>query len=487
MRRNKKVGIYFAVFSTLFILFQNFSPSSSASQKTLVFILAGQTNMNGLFASTASNQKIPPNVYFYNREVKQANFAPQGHAGPEIGMATYLSQQYPSHKIILIKFAENGTALRQWVKNAVGSDGLIHSDSGQLFPKLTESVKLVIAQQELPAETEINGFFWMQGESDATEFSRIDLENELEKQYAANLQKFFGQIQSSFTLATDFQFTQGRIFSSKTSDQIIHGTETSDLRWTSNFISVRKAQSSAKAPFILKTISTDEFSRSDIWNFDSNSQVAFGKCLASSLRSAAVRLNCNQLGQVTTDYPSDIYLDPQTDKIKDQISNLFQKYQSRSPDYISHFEWLIEILNSPESLQDLEKELIVAGDNSLEFSCQQSGGVPINGKCSFGLSCITENEADLIIKEKSNTYVTCIDQSAEVHIDCKNNYGAERAFVANCPILNTAESIRPPADFASKINNLFQVYRKRNPDAEGYQQWITKSADDLENTFKNML
>ncbi len=84
--------------------------------ETLVFVLAGQSNMvgQGDVAKLSEDLKqLPPNILLYlNGE--RADFADRNHFGPEIGFAHEMSRAHPREAIILIKFAVGGSSLLAW-------------------------------------------------------------------------------------------------------------------------------------------------------------------------------------------------------------------------------------------------------------------------------------------------------------------------------------------------------------------------------------
>lgn len=474
---------FFLLFSFLLavLLFQNFS--SSVQQQPLVFVLAGQSNMNGQYSPTQPNQAIPSNVVYYNQGIKQSIFASNGKAGPEIGIAQVLSQKFPSNKIVLVKYAHDGTAIRRWVKNAMTNEGLIAADSGDLFPGLVRQVNSVLSQ--LPPETQVNGFFWMQGESDADEFIRFDAKNELQSQYVRNMKSFLIQIRSEMRLASDFQFIQGRIFPYSLGEQVLRGTADGYLRLTSNFISIRTAQSNLG----VKTVSTDSLQRADFWHFSGDSQLAFGRCLASAFFASPLKLGCDKNGRISSaSYSLDSYSDRAMD-LYAQISSVYKKYQNRSPDFAGGLYWASRVFRGDTTNNELANALASAGTKNYQFSCAESGGIAINGDCHFEYSCLTKDQATSAIGKMKRSYATCQGALAKEHSDCKNGYGASQAFVASCPLLNGAEVLS--TDFNNtmsdqKIKYLYANYRKRLPDAGGYNYWKTRSLAELEAALKSV-
>ncbi len=86
-------------------------------------------------------------------------FSVQGHVfGPEIGFLKAYAEQHPKEKVGIIKFAVNGSSLvKQWQGNG-------HHKLGILQPQFIRIIKAALSQQ---INYSVEGFFWMQGESDS--------------------------------------------------------------------------------------------------------------------------------------------------------------------------------------------------------------------------------------------------------------------------------------------------------------------------------
>ena len=89
--------------------------------------------------------------------------------GPELGIAVYLSQKYPTEQFYIIKYTAAGTSLNgQWLApNANGSDiyNLVPTMGGYLSDLMIQYVQSSMAM--IGSGAKIQSFVWMQGESDA--------------------------------------------------------------------------------------------------------------------------------------------------------------------------------------------------------------------------------------------------------------------------------------------------------------------------------
>ncbi len=108
--------------------------------------------------------------------------------GPEIGIAEFLSEKYPDEKFFIVKCAFGGTNLYlDWLSPSSG--GEYDKNSFALGDKekkhyraggwcFNELIKLVhqsiFILESLNYKTEICGFCWMQGESDAFEIQHVN-------------------------------------------------------------------------------------------------------------------------------------------------------------------------------------------------------------------------------------------------------------------------------------------------------------------------
>ena len=180
-----------------------------ATAATKVFLLAGQSNMDGRGSDselTPPYNAVQPAVKFWNFDNAgwtslQPGFStmwPNGF-GPEVSFGYALHNTVlPNDDIYLVKYAQNSTTLAvDW-----NPDG-----SGSSYNSFKYRVNL--AMQNLTTaglNPQIAGMIWMQGESDAyyPEYAPL---------YAANLTNFIASVRKDFSVP-DMRFVLGRILDS---------------------------------------------------------------------------------------------------------------------------------------------------------------------------------------------------------------------------------------------------------------------------------
>ncbi len=160
--------------------------SEVATGKPLpVFILAGQSNMAGVQASTnkeklsAELQKVNSDILFvefWNAEFKPLAF--KNRIGPELGFGTAMANAVGG-KIGIIKLANGGTSIKQhWNPDP----DLYNKEKGVgvLYKRLLDYVKAVKLKNP---NIEIVGMVWMQGEADSRYHAKTidDYKGRLEK------------------------------------------------------------------------------------------------------------------------------------------------------------------------------------------------------------------------------------------------------------------------------------------------------------------
>lgn len=151
------------------------------SSKTLrLFILAGQSNMVGSTGDAAGYPEDPHGIdatipfYWvdpasYNSQEQWTHLQPQrgrfeaGYFGPEIILARRLAEHYSlaGEPVAIFKYAQGGTSLAvDW--KAPGKGGL--------YDRMVEELHQAVTQLKNSGhEVVYEGFFWVQGESDARE------------------------------------------------------------------------------------------------------------------------------------------------------------------------------------------------------------------------------------------------------------------------------------------------------------------------------
>jgi len=137
--------------------------------KDRVFVLAGQSNMQGRGASSDLPEHLrtqPKNVRYYTHG-RESTIAKYHYFGPEVNFAYLVSKIFPNDNVIIIKSAATGSSISQWLPG------------NELYDALIRQVKYVVD----PAKADIQGIVWMQGEADARD-------QELADTYQANLESF---------------------------------------------------------------------------------------------------------------------------------------------------------------------------------------------------------------------------------------------------------------------------------------------------------
>lgn len=170
-------------------------PASAAPKK--VFILSGQSNMNGYTNAndifndsyfTDYRNGFPVELYLAlnGNVIAKKNFYP-GYTGmewsgssvkgfgPEMGIAKVLTSQMPGEQLVFIKVSWGGTGLaKDWVNEQSGVF---------LWFKNQVRTALSLIESSSPQGYQISGMFWMQGETDAEN-------KDAAYNYASNLKYF---------------------------------------------------------------------------------------------------------------------------------------------------------------------------------------------------------------------------------------------------------------------------------------------------------
>ena len=179
-------------------------PDSTAK----VIILAGQSNAVGRSRCDFLGTKVSPEkfaeytngysnvqiMYDCNNGNESGEFvnvalgqgASSDLLGPEIGLAEYLSENFPDEKFYIIKYAKGGSDLEtQWYNAKKES-------IGTLLTGMTEFVNTgLLTLQGQGLDPKIIGFLWNQGESDATHIPQA-------ARYYANLEGLVDYVRTTF-------------------------------------------------------------------------------------------------------------------------------------------------------------------------------------------------------------------------------------------------------------------------------------------------
>ena len=179
-------------------------------KKATVIILGGQSNASGCSLDEYLKMNVSEeqydeyqngydNVYinyFVSGNNQSDEFvkcaAKQGENGvafgPELGMAQKLNELYPDQMFFIIKYAWGGTNLfEQWRSpSCLGK-------TGDLYKSFVEFVKVSVEYLKCKDyDIEIQGFCWMQGESDS-------FDEQISLNYADNLSNLIKDVRNEFS------------------------------------------------------------------------------------------------------------------------------------------------------------------------------------------------------------------------------------------------------------------------------------------------
>jgi hypothetical protein len=183
--------------------------SIKSKKKIKVFILAGQSNMEGRADGTKLLQedherllRAQKNVQLaYNNEpliplnpVKPTPGIAETYNrtlifGPEIFFGITLSEIWPDEEILLIKLSEGSTSLHGcWNANWSEDKAAIMNEvqESKLYSSLTNYIEQILSEYKTD-EYELCGMLWVQGETDAGNKIAASA-------YGRNLNQFIGQI-----------------------------------------------------------------------------------------------------------------------------------------------------------------------------------------------------------------------------------------------------------------------------------------------------
>jgi hypothetical protein len=124
---------------------------------TLIFLLAGQSNMVGygnVSLLSGDVRSLPANVSIWQEDEWRPMKAEGKTFGPEISFAHALAVSLPKERIGIVKYAKGGTAIAEWSP----------TDPGSLYGGLMRKYRSAraAAPKSRPA-----AILWMQGEADA--------------------------------------------------------------------------------------------------------------------------------------------------------------------------------------------------------------------------------------------------------------------------------------------------------------------------------
>jgi hypothetical protein len=199
----------FLILATTVMSQEVLKKSIESKKKIKVFILAGQSNMEGradgtklLLEDHERLLKAQKNVQLaYNNEpliplnpVKPTPGIAETYNrtlifGPEIFFGITLSETWPDEEILLIKLSEGGTSLHGcWNANWSEDKATLMNEAqeSKLYSSLTNYIEQILSEYKTD-EYELCGMLWVQGETDAGNKIAASA-------YGRNLNQFIGQI-----------------------------------------------------------------------------------------------------------------------------------------------------------------------------------------------------------------------------------------------------------------------------------------------------
>ena len=131
--------------------------SAPPEPPTMIFLLAGQSNMEGLGEVARLSKRdlaIPANVLAWLDGAWQPMKVQGATFGPEVSFAHALATALPKERIGIVKYAKGGTAIAEWSP----------TDEKSLYAEL---VKRCQAAKEAAPDARLAAMLWMQGERDS--------------------------------------------------------------------------------------------------------------------------------------------------------------------------------------------------------------------------------------------------------------------------------------------------------------------------------
>lgn len=141
----------------------------------ILLVSSGQSNSAGVSNYKFEYEELS-NTYFFLDGKWYADY-PYTYTGPEASLANEVARQYPNSAIGIVKVAASGTSIYSWRSDWVESDTNVSSNGGHLYDRLINTIN---DAKETSGKSSIDGFFWMQGESDAlTEYLSVQYKTTL--------------------------------------------------------------------------------------------------------------------------------------------------------------------------------------------------------------------------------------------------------------------------------------------------------------------
>ncbi len=267
----------------------------------MVFYLGGQSNMDGhgTVSELPKDLNVPvAGVYIFHGNTMIDSFEVGGQGvwkvlkpghgaghtatfeknnlsgafGIELTFATKMKELHPEYNIALIKYSRGGTSIH---KDAAGPFGCWEPDftvgtGVNQYDHFLATVRNAYAIRDIDGDGEDDelipaGILWMQGESDA---GKLEWAN----QYAANLKRLMNLMRAVFRV-DDLPVVVGRISDSGNSPTGKVWKYGREIRW-------QQARFVSRDGNAALVTSTDNYSYSDRWHYDSEGYIDFGEQFA---------------------------------------------------------------------------------------------------------------------------------------------------------------------------------------------------------------
>ena len=187
------------------------NPTSPEDEGIKVFILAGQSNMEGLGETRRVPEPFrqrPENVTLY-LQGEPVGLLSEETFGPEVTFALARAATWPDSEIVLIKFASSGSSLFAWDPDWRWIEAALteNADVGSLYDRMLNQIETIVeslgGERAREEEVLFSGVLWMQGERDA-------MYPESAERYGENLDHFIDRLRSDLN-TPDLPFVFGRI------------------------------------------------------------------------------------------------------------------------------------------------------------------------------------------------------------------------------------------------------------------------------------
>ncbi|MFC0017752.1 sialate O-acetylesterase [Roseibacillus persicicus] len=283
---------------SLFLSFLLFGVSDSFAEPVKVYLLGGQSNMQGSGTLGTIEGEYPneiPGCQFHSKKglvpYQPGKIATAGNVkrfGPELGMALQLTES--EKPAVFIKYALGGMPLHpgwdgnKWLGEPVQGGrrnffpGLTAEDpkQGALYQNMLQEFRDGLAAVKAAGdEPVVAGFFWMQGEQDSKHETSAT-------SYAQNLALLRDRLQADLGLTDKLPLVFGQVLPHEPA--LARFTHRDEVR--QQMAHSDQNSGTPEAIPMARMVSTDGFSLlKDTVHYDSKGQMQLGKAFLTGLRS----------------------------------------------------------------------------------------------------------------------------------------------------------------------------------------------------------